>query len=1300
MDPRFFPSASAIFMLLFFLPGLAHASYFPRPWDNQTWVATNPYIWDYGVEYWFGVIQLQKTIDSISLNDMDPEGSLKINGTTAKYLAQAKQSARIASSDSRSCTEALVADDMLISFPLAAPIGFFDAFTRIASCLSYRSDWISTIEPSLETLEIGISDAKSAMQRARYSYEGIDQAGLCDQDYTLEGSGHCAKMSAMFDSIDNNITDGAYGDYPLLFNYSSQIRSALYNPVPDLSLYRSSIGLIWGSGGVIESFDLSSSEAAEAKAGAERRFQVEANLSKKLKTDLKDKLDELGKEDLALIDRAPQSSLVHASGTVQARLNEMKKQQSAQSKAIDESSAVHDARAQGFLSNSILAFISLNKEYGDLFSDANSLLDDAISCESQEKQDAQDELGRTEDFIKSGKGSAEASAIYDQAESNFISAASGPTIGKRYLSYSKAAELARKARSSQTLQQVLDSSQDLSSLKDLIARAETDGINVETEKGDLKLLGSIQGADISAYIDSDTKNIIAKAGAKYDDNIQTTRKRIREELSLAGPSAADLYTDLDRDESGIFDDSGSIIYPDSIGRLKKLQSDYALLGHTLDSYMADIVGNSMSATAYPIIGIVELDQPTDVMVDTVLANNHPFSARNITARISLGSATRNMKLDFAYSDIIGGKENITGLKMADSGATIALGLPEVQPFETLRVTLDKNITLAHRMKRTIHAEGIGDGAASVRSETIFKLDCDIPYLETGYDPDSAIIDGAPIDSPLQAGVHNLSSETILQDAYDQAIDNIKTFPIGLKSQVEYDIEILPSMDLDSALVLVDIIDDSNISQFQAVSATGEMLKDKQRISPSQYSMRIMGLKKGKKSTIRVSYQIDDTESFVLEQIRQTESQNLSADAQALLDSARLQASAGNNTAALAYIEKAKALSAAQGVQDSKLQAKLDDYSKKLANELALIDSIIAKAKGENLSDDPAGNNSYPLLARLEARKTELEKILSKIRAGMNISDEVDTLSNLDYDWLPKEIAAFRKDSYSRYNDLKDRYLSSGNSTLPGSFSDFESALNQLDASNDPAYAPSLAATLAKADSDVLAQEASAASQKADRSAMLGRVKTDLDAVMGRYFDEAAAAKGTSYESMFDQAKSDITKKLSDAEAALSKDPRILQLRLDDLERSRKSMLLTLVSLKNQSENRFSVLNAALNRSDLDENTRKNLSDRMSIVRELIDSDHYISSLRALDTISKQLDSYSKKSDSGTLLLGITAAAILATLAVYLFTRRKDEVLERLSAIGAPMFQTTRKKKSLRRLDRSKEPEGFQTAVEREEPARP
>ncbi len=1302
MYTKLFASALAI-ALLFFFSGAVHASYFPRPWENQTWVAANPYIWDYGLEYWFGVSQLQKTIDGIGLDGLDYSGQLSINGTAAQSLARAQQAAKTASYDSRSCSEALVADDILISFPLSSPVGFLDAFSRVESCLSYRSDWIGALEPSLETLETGLEESRSSMQRARHSYEGLEQAGLCDQDYTQEGSGHCAKMKSLFDSIDNNITDGAYGAYPLLLNYTSQMRSALHSPVPDLSLYQSSIKLVWGSGGILESFDNVSSDAVDAKASAERRYQAEANLSKKLKAALKDKLGNLDSEDIFLIDRAPASSQVHAGGAVDARLNDLKKQESALADAIDESSAVHDARGQGYLSSSTNALLTTNQKYEGSFSQGDALLDDALSCESQEKQDALDELGRSEDFMKSGKGGPDGAAILVEANTVFASASSGSTIGKRYLAYSKSAELARKARSSQTLQQVMDASRDLSSLRDLIARAETDGINVETEKGDLKLLETMSGSDISSYIDSDTATIIAKARAKYDADIGATKKRLRGELSLAGPGASDLFTDLDRCESGIFDPSGSIIYPGSIGKLKKLQSDYSLLANTLDSYMRDIVGNSMSATEYPIIGTVELDRPANVLVDAVLSNSHEFSAKNITARISLGSwsASPGMKLDFAYSDIIRGKGNITTIRMEDGGNTIALGLPDVQPFEALRVTLEKNLTIAHTSKHISNAEGIGNGAASVGSGTVFRLDCDIPYLSTDYDADSATIDGGPLDAPLQAGIHNLSLQTVIQDAYAQSMTNIEAFPIGLKSQVEYDIEILPVMDLDSALVMVDILNESNISLFQAISATGEMLKDKQRVSPTQYSMRIMNLRKGIKSTIRISYQIDDTGSYVQEQISQMEGMNLSIDALSLLDSARIQAGAGNYTAALAYIEKARALSAGQTVQDAKLQAKFDVYSKKVNIELALIDSIIMAAKEENLSGDPLGNDSYPLLARLEARKSELGKILSRIQSGtMNMSEEVDLLSGVDYSWLPKEIAAFRKDSYSRYNSLKERYLSSGNSTLPGSFSDFESALNQLDASNDPVYAPALAGSLAAADSDVIAQESMLASQKADSSAVLDRVKADLDAIMSRYFDEATSAKGTVYESMFDQAKTDITKKLSDAEAALSKDPRILQLRLDDLDRSRKSMLLTLDSLRNQSENRFGIVTALVNQSDLDENTRKNITDRMSAVRSMIDSGHFINSLRALDTISKQLDSATKKSDSSTLLLGLSAAAVLATLAVYLFTQRKDDVFERLSEIRVPFLQAERRKKSLRRLGKTKEPEGFQAASEPEEPARP
>ena len=57
-------SKLALLFICVFLVSLCSAD-FSRPWENRTWVASNPYIWSYGIEVWYGLDGLHKTPGSI-----------------------------------------------------------------------------------------------------------------------------------------------------------------------------------------------------------------------------------------------------------------------------------------------------------------------------------------------------------------------------------------------------------------------------------------------------------------------------------------------------------------------------------------------------------------------------------------------------------------------------------------------------------------------------------------------------------------------------------------------------------------------------------------------------------------------------------------------------------------------------------------------------------------------------------------------------------------------------------------------------------------------------------------------------------------------------------------------------------------------------------------------------------------------------------------------------------------------------------------------------------------------------------
>lgn len=1260
------------------LCGTSDAIHFQRPWENRSWVATNPNIWSYGIEIWHGVDNLHGTIRSMGLDDAD---SLPATGQSAYYLSLARNASLKAEDDRHSCADDLLAEGILISTPITYPIGMIQIFSSINSCVSYRSDWIGTVHPALLALESSVAEADKSIQGARSSYSLLVRSGLCDDNYTLSGSGRCGRMRDAFNALDGNYTEGAYGRYPLLMNFSRQIRIELLEPVPDLSLYSSSIALVYGDQGCIKMFDQISSDAALAKDEAESEYSNRLQDSIDLGNLAEEDLDLLMQEDLSIIDRAAASTQAHDSGSVSERLHRLSERMGSLRMKSEAAVSFHDSGKEGYLSYSIMSLHSSNSDLELLISDSATLLDDARTCEKQQKEEAEAELAKTRAWIAKGGGNEQSAQTLEEAQTHLNRGESSSTIGNRFSEYSKAAALARTARSSDGFEKQAAKEGRLAELESLIGRAEADGINVVSEKSDLSMLKGMADYDISEYIERDISAILSKAEIKFGDDIRSEREAIYDKLSLAESSASDLQTDLERYESGIFIRScvrcpiseDRIDYMSAIGKLEDLESNYKALEETLDLYMAEIVGNSMSITGIPLIGEVELDRPATITIDAVLANSRPYGADSAIASIRLPD--QNWP-EFKYQDIIQGKEDIQSLRMSDDGTAIILVFPHVGPYESRRVVLEKNATVARTTKLETAAEGIGDGKALIRGELDFECDLDIPRLSAMDGYDEATIDGKPADGSILTGKHVLSYEKTLDDAYSEDARDINAYRLGTRSKVEYSIDIMPNIDMERALVFIDIVNQSNVSSFEAVASSGEQVDDKRHISPTQYSVRINGLRKGKLSTIRIGYMVDDTASFVKEQIAQMEKENLSISARDLIQKARIQMEQGNYTLALESLEKARSTAKEDGITDSKLQARLGALEDAAALELLTLDSILAKAN----STDPG----WAFTDRIRTRRDEIKRALSDANQS-NLTDSIAILERIDPDWLKKEIISLRKDSYKSYNDLKERLSGTGNSSMPISFTRFETALNRLDTSNDPLYTIDMLVSLDDAEKEVDVSEAEKAKTISGQGATLERMRNDVRMVLDRYISESASAKGSAYESVFTINEKDVEKQLSDAESALTKDPRIFNLRLDDIERSRKKMLSTIASLRNESETKLSILERAIEGKAPDDKGNGSIQEKIAAVREMIAEGRYINALRAMDSISKTLDLQSKRSDSPLLLLGISCAAILALAAVYIITHRKDLG----SGHSGPLEQlfNNKPKKAFRKLERADDKTG-------------
>jgi hypothetical protein len=1223
-----------LFLLVLALITVSMAT-FQRPWENRSWVANNPDIWSYGLEYWWNLPSLHKTIESLELPS---SVQFKAGGDAAKEAEAAANYSTEAGRLKERCISDVIASIGI--FPVVSSPLIMNTLSSSSSCMSYKDRWKKAVDSSLSALEESIGAARVSVGEARSSYDEILFMGLCDENYSGPGSGYCAELSGAFVSLDNGIKEGKYGKQALLDAYSRSIKGNLSEPEPDLSLYGPMLGLVWGEEGIVSEFREAQRMADEAKNDSEEEYLERLAAATGRKKLFENAMSVLRTEKLSLIGKAPASYGGVDTGSVKERLELLEAHSRALELALETAKLEH-ARSgkRGYMADSINDLAAAGEGYLEAIDSAASLRHAAETVVAQQKDEAVDELARAKKYTEAPAGS-EALDYYGEALSFFEAGEGAQTLGDRFSYYSKAAAMARAARSSPDFEAEAASRESVSELKSLVARAESDQINVAAEKEILKLLPSLgtYAAEEEAGLAVDS--VISKSRIKYEDDLLERRARIIDKLSLAGPEASDLYTDLSNYEDGLVTDA-QVDFPDAIGAMKKLKSEYSELESTLDRYMSDIVGNSMSVEAEPLIYGVELDRPAGIILDAVMCNGRPYNATNVEASIHMGSGVK-----FLYSDITSGKDGVESLRAADGGKTLVLTFASVGPFETKRITLEREEILAHTIKNDTEAEGTGAGRASVTQKLTFELDSDIGGLSVPPGMHSATIDGLTAERPLAKGRHVMESQAVVEDAYGESVDNIKVYRIGTNSRVEYDVRLLPEMDLDRVRVFMDSLNDSRISSFDVSSATGEAVKEKGRISETQYAATVYGLKDGREAVLKVSYLVEDTESYVREQLAALGPSNLSPGAAELITQARIQSEAGNQSSALELIEKSLATEKQDEKENDKLQKDYEGLEKVLRGEL---DSLGSSLQG--------ADSDSAFVQKLAARKAELERVFSEAAAS-NLSKKVELLEQVDGKWLDKELTSFKKESYNAYNDLKERFYEAGNSTTPPEFIRFEEAFTKFGSGGRLEYAMEVVEALKESEAVVSVQEDSSAAERNSMEGLLEDAKRTALETMERYSRQASEAKGTDYSSMFTETEKKLDNLIKEASDAIGSEPRTFSDKLDQIDKCRERMELTLHSLEDECQAKISMLDSLIRNKDVDEGKRAELLAKLDSVRNQALSGDYVNALRAGSAIGSSLDS-EDEDNTGIMVIGATALAALAAAGFYVARQPREKSLRKL-----------------------------------------
>ena len=934
--------------LIFLLFVSVISAAYQRPWENQSWVSSNPNIFSYGVELWWNVPELHKTMESLEFQDIEYKGGVKT------YVDQAKLRKKQTEENYWACTSDPHLDSLwLMAGPhVSSFMSLLSEFSKISNCITYKSNWIAVVDSSLNSLEQSSRDASISIASARKNYDEINFLGLCNVNFTYRDSQNCAGMEAAFIAIDNNLTEGKYGGYNLFLTTSKDIEKELLKPEPNLSSLTNMLALIWDDEGAISLFDNLNQTAVDIKHTNEQRFDSLLSTANGREMILASNIAEMEKQRLYLIQNAPSSFEAQKTETVKILFENLKQEKNKVDVKLQQAELVRwMVFQQNYLADAIMETTGAADEFDALIEESSDILDSARVTVQQQKNEAEEEILKASAVPNPSPSAVD---TLNEAKKFFEEGENTQTFGDQFLYYSKAAALARSASDQRNYESEALIQSSIAQLEELIANAKKDGINVVAEEENLAMLKELDSYQVETYVQSSINSIISKAKTKYDDSLIDLRSIITDMISFAGPSAADLSTDLEKYEQGMITD-GKIDYLNSIGRLSELMDNYLYLEEELSQYMGAVVGNILSTTASPLIYNVFLDEPADVELDVMFANNKKYGAQNVNTRVTLPSV-----IPFLYSDIESGQESVEGIYV--DGNDLVITFNEVAPFETKRVQFSKKIIAADTVSKKTSAEGIGNGAAYVDEVLEFELGFDIPRLELLQDLSNTLIDGADPGRPLKKGTHTMTSQRTLSDAYEETVTEITSYPLGINSQVEYNIKITPKMDLDSVSLFIDSLNNSAISSLNVFCATGEKLDDVERISETQYTAKIFNLKENSTAVVRVSYLVEDTESFVRRQISELENMNASETCMSVLDEAKIQTAAGNHTKALELVETFKQFLKEEQKQVAKLQKEYDELNKKFSDEFAEILEVLPSA--------PL-NSSFT--EKLSARKDESQK---------------------------------------------------------------------------------------------------------------------------------------------------------------------------------------------------------------------------------------------------------------------------------------------------------------------------------------
>jgi len=1121
-----------------------------------------------------------------------------------------------------------------------------------AYCKTYYLLWSNSVSYAFNALTYSFVYADNKIEaQARPLWNRMKKSGICDDDYTWNIGSGCAEMGTAFSIIDRNITEGTYGQYNIAKLAFLALKNSSRNYPPELRNYSFIMKLLWQSeNGTIPLFTKLIENGNAALATAENVYSNFISDANNNKGTVDAKYSEMVSKKISQIGRAVafEGEIKRESiGSIAERFATFESNKREAEGLLSNATIMHSRTSEdGYLKKATKSASDASQAYRRLAESASTLLNDAETVVNQQREETLTLLNQAKSIVEKDPTNTRARQSYEQAKTLFERGEAETVLGDKFVYYARAASYAWQA-----LQQkgvvTNQSSELLLQVDDLIRRAEMDEINVATEKTLIEgLREEAANRDVSTELQSIIASILNKARIKYD-NILDFRKELLENISSSGDCGNDLMKNVENAEKGIIRNN-AIDYMNGIGRLKKLGGDYSEIAEELTACEKNIIANSLIVSKSISVESVKIDKPTHMRLLILVSNPTANSGEDINVRIPL-----EMAVPLLYSDIKEGKDEISNVVAENND--IVLTFKKIGPYWTRSLVFEKDSILAHTKNIERKATGLGEGRARVEESRRFELDVSgarIDLSSYGYSG-SATIDGGGTSVLLNKGEHTLAVSYIDDKAYTINKTDIEAVQIGLNTQLNYKISILPKMDIDNLPLTVET-EYNNISDMSISVLTGATLSKKE--CERHCALELSGLKEGKEALIAVSYTILNTSAGDASAPIIPDSKNCMEGIEKECDP--LPASVNQMIAMINAANERGDYASAIEIKE-RLRSEIDQWratQQSLANEYNSLRSVLLNEKSEiDSALHSVGGMNNSLIEKMRSRKAMVENALERAEAATSLREAVGALKEAGTNWKESTINEFQAASLEEYNSFKKRTLEAGVTTIPQEFLDVEDKLNTLAATNNLGDAVKLASSLTAAENFVKSAEATNSEATERLRVSFFDMKEDISTLLKTYRGQQDEAKGTPWESMFMVDSEKIESTLDEIEEMFGKeDRRLIEKKIELLAKKKEKIAQILQQLKSESESLLESVrdSFAVKKDNLPGDVVSSVERGLKTMAESIANQKYISALKTGKIILDSLNNYKSEGSGNLMLIGLALLAVIVAAGVYYYKRKE------------------------------------------------